>query len=167
MFKKPVSGLFPVQNIPQHVRICRFHTSDPFWSISKANCPEAILLLIIQVIYPVLIPGSSLLYVKCLAGTMVDAFMVGCIFIKISKPQEGLYLKESRKIIKCQKPGGPYQERSDDLFSKTSITWDKFVCLRVQESFPVLVNFLPSAWSCSVHEVTSEPFVSLNTVYFV
>ncbi|CBY11348.1 unnamed protein product [Oikopleura dioica] len=36
-----------------------------------ANCPEAILLLIIQ----------------CLAGTMVDAFMVGCIFIKISKPQ--------------------------------------------------------------------------------
>ncbi|CAG5108377.1 Oidioi.mRNA.OKI2018_I69.chr1.g3766.t1.cds [Oikopleura dioica] len=37
-----------------------------------ANCPEAILLLIIQ----------------CLAGTMVDAFMVGCIFIKISKPQE-------------------------------------------------------------------------------
>ena len=35
------------------------------------ECPEAILLLVIQ----------------CLLGTLIDAFMVGCIFIKISKPK--------------------------------------------------------------------------------
>lgn len=36
------------------------------------ECPEAILLLVIQ----------------CLLGTLIDAFMVGCIFIKISKPKD-------------------------------------------------------------------------------
>ena len=25
---------------------------------------------------------------QCLLGTMIDAFMVGCIFIKISKPKD-------------------------------------------------------------------------------
>ena len=34
------------------------------------ECPEAILLLVLQ----------------CLMGTLIDAIMVGCIFIKLSKP---------------------------------------------------------------------------------
>ena len=34
------------------------------------QCPEAILLLVMQ----------------CLMGTLIDAIMVGCIFIKLSKP---------------------------------------------------------------------------------
>ena len=35
------------------------------------HCPEAIFLLVVQ----------------CLIGTFLDAVMVGCIFIKISKPK--------------------------------------------------------------------------------
>ncbi len=31
---------------------------------------------------------NSMVNIQCLLGTMIDAFMVGCIFIKISKPKD-------------------------------------------------------------------------------
>ncbi|CBY15178.1 unnamed protein product, partial [Oikopleura dioica] len=54
------------------------------------NCPEAILLLVFQ----------------CLLGTLVDAVLVGCIFIKISKPKNRTdTLIFSEKAVIAQRDG--------------------------------------------------------------